>query len=271
MVKSKIMKLCVMFAVILFSSLNLSCSNNGVQEKGYFFNLEESYRLGMLNQEDLLEIANYHNNDLEYFNPLNKEMQTKIKKTRLAEMDDDKATIKDINITKYYGVYNDNYVVIVSDNFHPMDSVKRTDNVANVEFNYSNSNEILLMREDSISDEEKIKFEYVKSFLLKEYPLSTINDVFFKNNYGVYNNAHVLIISNNYYYHFDVITQETILSYVFEYTSGNGALVFYADKFYTLKDAYKANILSEDSLRELHKQFPTPSGNGMEVNGNPII
>lgn len=275
--KTIITKLFLLLGGILFSLVITSCSINDIKQEGFFFDLKEAYHLGKLNREDLLEIAHYHNNGLEHSDSLEENTKIKIKNTRLLELknsnvsiDEKVPVIDDVNIVKYYGMYNDCYVIMITDNFTDFLEVLCNDNIANVEFNYSNSNKILVWSEKNMNNDEKIKYEYAQAYLLKKYPFATINDVCIEKKLGIYDNAHVLFITNNYEEYTTVVTKETILNYVFEYSNNNSALVFFENSFYTLKEAYKMKILSDDSLNEIFKHFPIPSGGGMEINGEPI-
>ena len=125
--------------------------------------------------------------------------------------------------------------------------------------------------ENEMNIMDKIKTAYVRQYLLDYYPAATINDVTIEKNMGTYSEAQVLFITSDYIEYAAVETKETIYNYTFEYANSNSALVFWEDSFYTLKEAYKRGILSEDDLSELINQFPIPSGAGMEINGEPIV
>lgn len=273
MMSYKYNKFFLVLGIIIFSLFFVSCSSDESKQQGIFWDLNEAYILSKLNQEELQEIANYHHNNLESLEPLNKIAEEKIKNTRLLEIKPyyTNAVPNDISIIKYYGLYKECYVVMLSDKFSDYLNVEHTENIAGIDFQYSTNNKILVWSEKSVDVDDKIKCEYIKTYLLKEYPYANINDVFIEKRYGIYNNAHVLILTNNYEEYNSIITKESILNYVFEYSNHNSALLYYNEKFYTLKEAYRSKILSLDDLKRIFEQFPTPSGEGREINGEPII
>lgn len=91
----------------------------------------------------------------------------------------------------------------------------------------------------------KIKQEYAS-----KNEIDDLNKIQISNFYGVYNNAIVLKIYNNYY---DVITTEKILDIEFTYTTSVKISVYKDGKFYDLKKAYEENLITYDNLLEIHK------------------
>jgi len=100
--------------------------------KGSFYSLQEAYDNGWLTQEDLQSLAYYYNvgsNDESFVpkpkNPesLSKETENMIIKTHLEGIKKDfpTATISDVNIAEYYGVYNDCIAISVRDNYYAID------------------------------------------------------------------------------------------------------------------------------------------------------
>lgn len=103
--------------------------------------------------------------------------------------------------------------------------------------------------------QEKIKSKYVSEYLLKYNENASIDEVHIDKFYGVYNNAYVLIMSNDYVEYRTAITYEVILTYRFQYSNSNKIKVFYEDSFYSLTSAYLNKILSDEDIREIYKKF----------------
>ncbi len=267
----KVNKIFLVLGVLLFSLVFSGCTPNKNQGVGTITDLDDAYRLGILSHDDLLKIAEYHNNNKEYAGSINQNTEIKIKTAYLKELSDNSKTIDDVDIMKYYGVYNNCYVIMLTNNFSDCLPVERIVSIAGVEFHYPNGNYIVVWTLAEISDEENLKLAYLKKYLLKDYPSATINDVKIEKDLGKYNGAHITIINNSYVDHLSIMTKETILNFVFKYPNKNSALVFFQNSFYTLKEAYKEKILTIASLEELIKKFPVPSGDEMEINGEPII
>lgn len=106
--------------------------------------------------------------------------------------------------------------------------------------------------EDTI---KKIKSKYVNEYLIKYNENATIDEVHIEKFYGVYNNAYVLMMSNDYVDYLDVITDEVIFNYRFKYPNNNVIKVFHDDSFYTLTSAYLNNILSKDDIAHIYDKF----------------
>ena len=102
---------------------------------------------------------------------------------------------------------------------------------------------------------KRIKSKYVSEYLLKYNDNASIDEVHIDKFYGVYNNAYVLIMSNDYVEYLDVITDEVVLNYRFKYPNNNVIKVYYDDSFYTLTSAYLNNILSKDDITHIYEKF----------------
>lgn len=254
--------------VILFSVL-CSCTNE--PNEGVLFNLSDAYYLGKINCDNLLEISEHHENNENCIDILEEKIQIKIKKSYLKASKKEDINIDDVEISKYYGVFNNYYAVILRDRFSDFLPVEMDNYIANIKFHYSNSNSIMVWSETQLNDDERIKLDYLKKYLAMDYPLATINDVIIGKKIGTYNGAQVLFVTNSYDEYATIKTKETILNYVFEYINNNSAKVYFQNCFYTLKEAYSNKILLTEHLDELIKKFPVPSGNGMEINGEPIV
>ena len=102
---------------------------------------------------------------------------------------------------------------------------------------------------------KEIKSKYVSEYLLKYNDNASIDEVHIDKFYGVYNNAYVLIMSNDYVEYLNVITDEVVLNYRFKYPNNNVIKVYYDDSFYTLTSAYLNNILSKDDITHIYEKF----------------
>ena len=102
---------------------------------------------------------------------------------------------------------------------------------------------------------KKMKSKYVSEYLLKYNENASIDEVHVDKFYGVYNNAYVLIMSNDYVEYLSVMTYEVVLNYRFEYPNNNLIKVYYDDSFYTLTSAYLNNILSKDDITHIYEKF----------------
>ncbi len=102
---------------------------------------------------------------------------------------------------------------------------------------------------------KKIKSKYVSEYLLKYNENASIDEVHIDKFYGVYNNAYVLIMSNDYVEYPAVLTYDVVLGYTFQYSSNNKIKVFFEDSFYTLFDAYLNKVLSGEDIRDIHEKF----------------
>ena len=125
------------------SDSNSSLSND-LKSYGTFYKLSEAYQLNYLDKNDLLNIAYYYNNENvndSTFTPsnlieLDKDLENQIKQTYLCELikEVSKATLDDINISAYYGTYNNCVALVIGDAYHIVDPL--------IEYNYTLDNVI---------------------------------------------------------------------------------------------------------------------------------
>ena len=137
---------CVVLAVLLMLALSIAVTGCGEKEneppKGELLGLKEAYDRGLLTEDDLQEIANYHNDAIAYPESIPDDIAGLIKETYLYQLRNENgaedATIGDIDIKKYYGKYDGAYVVIIDDDFvfDPADVPYRTEEIAGEEFEY---------------------------------------------------------------------------------------------------------------------------------------
>lgn len=237
---------------------------------GALYSMQNAYYMGKLKDDDLKAIANYHNNASSSDEKMDDTIATKIKKAYInMSAHEAISDIADVNIIHYYGRYNNSYVVMLTDNMTEYLDVMRTETLAGVSFNYTNSNIIYVWTDERITQEEELKLQYLDKYL-SIYSDATIADINIEKDFGQYEGTRIVIITNKYTEYLTQISKETILKYEFEYSTSNGALVYYEKNFYTLKDAYRNGLLSNDSLEKLIKKFPASSGAGTEINGDPI-
>ena len=139
--------ICVALAILLMLALSTVISGCGEEENempaGELLGLKDAYERGLLTEDDLQEIAHYHNEAVSYPENIPDDIAGLIKETYLYRLRKENctegATIDDIDIKKYYGEYDGAYVVIINDNysFAPADVPYRTEKIAGVEFEYA--------------------------------------------------------------------------------------------------------------------------------------
>lgn len=170
----------IFITIIMLLTIGLtSCGNKDYK----FYSLKDAYLYSILTDEDLEDIANYHNNNISL--EISNKDKRKIINTRLKEMKSEEypngekrhphIKFNEISIAKYYGEYNGAHVVMLEDDCTIFLEVEDTDNIGGIEFNYSNSNRILVWSNET----EYIK--YLKQFDLedkKEIWQGSINDSF---------------------------------------------------------------------------------------------
>lgn len=135
---------CVTVAILLMLALSIAVTGCGEKEneppKGELLGLKEAYDRGLLTEDDLQEIANYHNDAIAYPESIPDDIAGLIKETYLYQLRNENgaedATVGDIDIKKYYGEYDGAYVVIIDDDFvfDPADVSYRTEEIAGEEF-----------------------------------------------------------------------------------------------------------------------------------------
>ena len=112
--------------MIMTSCCLFSCSNN---LKIYnWLSLEDAYNEGWIAEDDLRVIAYQYNNLITWSEiPLSKEKENNIKHTYLQEADVYKyipdATVNDVSVFHYYGIYNGYAVAFLRDRFFQCDYV----------------------------------------------------------------------------------------------------------------------------------------------------
>ena len=127
----KNMRNILIFCLVLLSLSVLSgCKKN--DNVGDFYNLITAYEEGLITKEDLKSIACYYNGkEVDGFNPkpmnpekIDKRSQKLIKKMYLEKILDGKKTnINKVQIYNYYGNYNGNIALTISDDYYAYDYV----------------------------------------------------------------------------------------------------------------------------------------------------
>ncbi len=157
--------LSVLLVITLFLSmcvLSSGCGICGEKAPLGFSDLKRARDIGILTQEDLLSIAYYHNGGREGHetimpedyqpkdkNPgtLSEDLENVIKLEYLTQIRQPTGTtIEDIQIYAYYGAYNGCPAVLVGYNNEENQADACVETVDNVNFNYANSNYILIWR-----------------------------------------------------------------------------------------------------------------------------
>ena len=138
--------ICVTLAVLLVLALSIVIAGCGEKEneppRGELLGLKAAYDRGLLTEDDLQEIAHYHNDAVVYPESIPDDIAGLIKETYIYRLRSqngaEDATVDDIDIKKYYGEYGGAYVVIIDDNFvfDPADVPYHTEEIAGVEFEY---------------------------------------------------------------------------------------------------------------------------------------
>ncbi|MDE7454442.1 MAG: hypothetical protein K2M64_01280 [Clostridia bacterium] len=129
---------------------------------GRFYRLQEAYDEGLLTQEDLLNIAYYHNGGIkgnedlfpENYVPKQKDnldnsVTRKVKQGYLNQFysKDENTSIDDVTILQYYGTYNGCVAVMISDEYSGVSTAIVELTVANVWIKFMDGREIIIWKE----------------------------------------------------------------------------------------------------------------------------
>lgn len=129
MKKLKRFSIFILVGILLFSILFPACGkdnqsgnkNMELQQKtAPFFTLEEAYECGLLTVADLEQIAALRSSGAQSTDALSEELSNEIKETRAKEIREEpdtmypELTAEDINIRRFYGIYNTYPVVYLS-------------------------------------------------------------------------------------------------------------------------------------------------------------
>lgn len=255
-------------ALLLFSLV--ACNRPDDVNFGVFYNLQEAYDIGFLNEQDLMSIAYYHGSldsvggtfvptpkEPEILSP---EIEKSIKETRASTLrvetysdgtlKQPEATVSDVMIIGYFGKYSDSFAIMLQDSYYDYMDEERSVDIAGVTFNYSNSNSILIWRDNKMDLERLAKQSYLDTFLKENYPESTLKDVTFRPYLGIYNNSLVAVFYGGKY-HGDFPDVE--ISYVIEelefvFSEGYPILVWNRGNVYELPHAYEQGFLIKENL-----------------------
>ena len=109
--RSALAPIIISLVIVMFSL----CGCNNIT--GQFFSLEKSYENGLITVEQLQEIANYHNDGKESPTPLDDKIANAIKLTAAADTRKYEKLVEvkasEFKILRYYGNYNNCYVVMI--------------------------------------------------------------------------------------------------------------------------------------------------------------
>ncbi|MGN0823837.1 MAG: hypothetical protein ACI4MB_02070 [Candidatus Coproplasma sp.] len=105
----------ILLIISLFISLFSLFGCNNI--RGQFYSLEKSYENGLITVEQLQEIADYHNDGKESPTPLDDKIANAIKETAAADTRKYEKLVEvkasEFKILRYYGNYNNCYVVMI--------------------------------------------------------------------------------------------------------------------------------------------------------------
>ncbi len=136
------------------------------EHESSFYDLQGAFDEGLLNNDDLLEIKYYLNDPSKpiYPKPLNTKLTSFIKEARHSDLRNLKdvndnivysgLSILDLEIAGYYGVYNNSYAVLIYDSMTQYLDAEGSEIVDGVEFNYNDSNRILIFHYEQPSGPE---------------------------------------------------------------------------------------------------------------------
>ncbi|MBE7078780.1 MAG: hypothetical protein E7380_02830 [Clostridiales bacterium] len=129
---------CTIFSIV-------GCREEKDLIEGSFYSLEEAYENGWLTEENLEDIAGYHNNGIQYPERLNEEILVRIKTDWAKKLREDKTnpisnvTADEINVYKYYGTYGDCVVIMLDYSLaeYPAEYIPSTIEIGGITFNFS--------------------------------------------------------------------------------------------------------------------------------------
>lgn len=151
----------------LSQTLKLYAKIVGVKEPGQdepgsakFYRLSEAYETGIINKNDLMDIAFYHDGSWPIYisrtpmaktpESLEKETENKIKQTFLDEFilngGSDEYTLENITISNYLGTYN-KAIVVYLNGLYIYTEAETSEMVADIRFNYPNGNYLRVFAE----------------------------------------------------------------------------------------------------------------------------
>lgn len=122
---------------------------------GAFYTLSEAYNSGYLSKEDLQSIADYLNEEIEFPESLDSEVEKAIKETAAYNIRNrdiepfPDATAGGIIIVAFYGVYSDNFVIKMRNNYdlHPDDVPSRWEEIGGIQFHFIGYDRVSVWRE----------------------------------------------------------------------------------------------------------------------------
>ena len=161
------MKKILSVLIALISVISIAFAFGGCEEEeietGYFYELNYAHFMGYITHDEAMSIAYYHNGGVNFsedstdedFTPvpktpkrLSKKTEKSIKQTYLNLNYDGKdyAGLSDVSIDGYYGTYNGNVAVKVSDNYSNFAKRGWTESFYGVSICYSDSNRIYIWK-----------------------------------------------------------------------------------------------------------------------------
>lgn len=236
---------------------------------GVFYSLQEAYESGLIVNTDLHSIAsnlkNYSSNGCA--ENLSTEIKKAIKETRAFDLRGEtntkgsqlhpEAIAEDVKIWQYYGDYNDSFAVMLTDSYSAYTDAERSVTVADVVFNYSDGNSILIWKKDDMSIGTQAKQLYIDNFLGQSYPETTVKDVKFAPFLGIYGDSLVADFCNSKYSEprNDIIIEYELAGLRFYFIDDDEILVYNKGKFWNLPRAYEQGLLTKENLAEIHRLY----------------
>lgn len=123
---------------------------------GKIYSLEESFELGLIMHEQLQDIANNHNDNKDLSELLPNNITKAIKETAAYELRNSaispirEAKAKDFVVLKYYGVYNNCYIIMLNNPYSdaPAEIVDEWAEIDGVLIHYKSFNKIKVWKEN---------------------------------------------------------------------------------------------------------------------------
>lgn len=114
--------------------------------------------------------------------------------------------------------------------------------------------------ENSVDLEVAARRCYLEQFLLKEHSEATIEDVSFLFYIGTYGNCLVAIFSSGKWEEdvLDITTYYDLNGLRFEYAVDYPILVYCDQQIYTLQEAYVSELISAETLAQIHTDYYNP-------------
>lgn len=108
--------------------------------------------------------------------------------------------------------------------------------------------------EEDMTIEEIIRTDYLNIYLLPDDKDAKIDRVMIKHHYGEFNNSHVVMMTDNDMDVRPTLGEETIDGVTIKYNNSYRIKVWNQGKFYTLEEAYEANLLQINDITKINNK-----------------